>query len=126
MSKLNNATRSVLEEEEAAHKDLLNTSQPKVKLKDPTEEVEVPLEAEEDINVVKISVATRSPANKFSTTATKLIGQESNSTTQVEKFRTIAEVEAAKEALEVRAEVAAVAPEAPPAGKKQDLPDVRT
>lgn len=116
MSKLNHAIRSVLEEEDTAHQDLQNTFQPRVKLKDPTEE-EVPLEVEEDINVVKISVATRSPANKFSTTATKLIGQESNSTTQVEKFRTIAEVEAAKEALEVRAEVAAVAPEAPTAGK---------
>ena len=82
----------------------------KVKLRDLTEE-EVPLE--EDIIVVKIWVASRRPTNKCHTTATKLTGRESNSTTQAEKFQTIAEVVAAKEVLGVRAEVAAVALEAP-------------
>jgi hypothetical protein len=82
----------------------------KVKLKDLTEEEE-PLE--DYIKVVKISAAPTRPTNQCHTTAMKLIGPESNSTTQAEKFQTIAEVVAAKEVLGVGAEVAAVALEAP-------------
>lgn len=93
-----------------------------MKLKDLTEEG-VPLEA--DIKVVKISAASRRATNKCNTTAMKLTGQESNSTTQAEKFQTIAEVVAAKEVLGVGAEVPAVDLEAP-TGKSQDLPDMRT